>query len=114
MQSLQYKQIKPAHFSRLGRNPRTAAVLLAAVAAIAPAAHVLGDATLVHQYSFNDNPGVNGAATDTVGTAHGTLVNGANDTGGALVTAGGGSGSAATSPAASLPSAAISGLTTDF
>ena len=88
--------------SSLLRFSAAAACFLATL----PAAH----AVLVHRYDFNTA----NSANDSVGTANGTLVNGATVANGVLTTVGGGSGQGGTAPAANLPGAATAGITGDF
>ena len=85
-------------------------LLLAAAVSMAAATAARGG--LIHRYSFNDTSTT--TTPDAVGTATATLVNGATDNGTQVATTGGGSGSAGTSPAAQLPSAAVSGISGDF
>jgi len=69
------------------------------------------NAQLLHRYDFN-------SANDTVGTANGTLLNGATLSGGALVTDGGNGATngvwGGTAQMMTLPSTAVSGITGAF
>lgn len=76
---------------------------LAAVALVSSA-----NAALLHRYSFN------GDANDSVGTANGTLMNGATISGGALVTAAGGSQWGGTGAYCALDPSAVSGINGAF
>ena len=91
---------------------RTSTIILTA-GLLALAVSGNAQSQLEHYYQFST-----GTANDQVGTANGTLLNGASITGGALVTAGGNGGTSGqwggTGPMLTLNSGAVSGITGAF
>lgn len=88
--------------------------ILSGLAIAIGGAAAMSNAALVHRYSFSDTTAAGGMTPDSISGADATLVNNAFTDGTSLVTAGGGSGSAGTSPAAQLPTSSVSGITAGF